>query len=83
MRLTKCGHAPVKQTLGLGVRDQNEGKSGGFGCDISLTTVYIALNSSTTITVEGLTGIFSSKCQDHVIWFTKPIFYRKIDLTWF
>ena len=48
MRPTKCDHAQVKRTLRSGVRGQNEGKFGGFGCDIFLTKVYITLNSSTT-----------------------------------
>ena len=33
--------------------------------------------------VGGLMGIFCSKCQDHVIRFSRPIFDRKIDLKWF
>ena len=33
--------------------------------------------------VGGLTGIFCSKCQDHVIRFSRPNFDRKIDLKWF
>ena len=49
MRPTKCDHAQVKRTLRSGVRGQNEGKFGRFGCDISLTKVYITLNSSSTI----------------------------------
>ena len=49
MRPTKCDHAQVKRTLRSGVRGQNEGKFGGFGCDTFLTKVYITLNSSTTL----------------------------------
>ena len=49
MRPTKCDHAQVKRTLLSGVRGQNEGKFGGFGCDISLTNVYITLDSFSTI----------------------------------
>ena len=49
MRPTKCDHAQVKRTLRSGVRGQNEGKFGGFGCDTFLTKVYITLNNSTTL----------------------------------
>ena len=42
---------------------------------------FIHLNGN--VLVGGLTGIFCSKCQDHVIRFFRPSFDRKIDLKWF
>ena len=58
MRRTKCDQDQVNRTLRSGVRGQNEGKIGTFGCDTFLTKVYITLNISKTINSEDI--IFSS-----------------------
>ena len=46
MRRTKCDQDQGNRTLRSGVRGQNEGKIGTFGCDTFLTRVYITLNIS-------------------------------------
>ena len=58
MRRTKCDQDQANRTLRSGVRGQNEGKIGTFGCDTFLTKVYITLNISKTINSEDI--IFSS-----------------------
>ena len=54
MRRTKCDQDQGNRTLRSGVRGQNEGKIGTFGCDIFLTRVYITLNISKTMNNEDL-----------------------------
>ena len=54
MRRTKCDQDQANRTLRSGVRGQNEGKIGTFGCDTFLTKVYITLNISKTINSEDL-----------------------------
>ena len=58
MRRTKYDQDQANRTLRWGVRGQNEGKIGTFGCDTFLTKVYITLNISKTINSEDI--IFSS-----------------------
>ena len=63
MSPTKFDHAQAKRTLRSGVRGQNKGKFGGFGCNIYLTKVYITLNSSSTIELRNL---FHMKCLRYI-----------------
>ena len=54
MRRTKCDQDQGNRTLRSGVRGQNEGKIGTFGCDTFLTRVYITLNISKTMNNKDL-----------------------------
>ena len=58
MRRSKCDQDQHNRTLRSGVRGQNEGKTGTFGCDTFLTSVYITLNISKTMNNEDLVHHF-------------------------